>query len=90
MKTIRTAFLAALAALPLLAGAASAHDGWGYGSAGGDDPYWREREARRAWFEAERAREWAWRRHEAWERGRVYAPPPPPAYGPPGGWGPRW
>lgn len=92
MKTFRTAVLAAIAALPLLAGAASAHGGWdGGGYRHGHAPpppahWWREQEARRARFEAEQARELAWRR-EAWARQR-FAPPRP--YDGPGGRGPRW
>ncbi|WP_431272097.1 hypothetical protein [Dankookia sp. P2] len=74
--------------LPLLAGAASAHDGWGGGygygrPAYGYDQGWREREARREWMEAQRAREWAWQRHRMWEERRFE---PPRGYG----WGPRW
>ncbi|MFZ4406500.1 MAG: hypothetical protein ACOYOH_04120 [Paracraurococcus sp.] len=89
---IRIAFLAALATLPLLAGAASAHGGWegghGYGRpAYGYDQGWREREARRDWMEAQRAREWAWRRHEMWEQRRFE---PQRGYYQGGGWGPRW
>ena len=87
---LRTAFLAALATLPLLAGGASAHGGWGDRGHGHGNPeaaYWREREARHAWHEARRAREWEWQRLQAWEQ-RNFAPPPP-SYGPPG-WGPRW
>ena len=88
--TIRTAFLAALASLPLLAGAASAHDGWGGGHgrpAHGYDQGFREREARRDWVEARRAREWAWQRHRMREERRYE---PPRAYYGGGGWGPRW
>jgi hypothetical protein len=92
---IRTAFLAALATLPLLAGAASAHGGreGGYGRPAyghpsyGYDQGWREREARREWIEARRAREWAWQRHQMWEQRRYE---PPRGYQQGGGWGPRW
>jgi hypothetical protein len=87
---IRTTFLAALAALPLLAGGASAHGGWGgegYGPPRAPMGYdWREREARRDWVEAQRAREWTWHRHQAWkQRERFEA-----AQRWQGGWGPRW
>lgn len=79
---LKTAFLAALAALPLLAGTASAHGGYGYGPAPGYAPPpahdWRADQARRYW---------AWRRHEAREHQR-FAPPVP--HGVPGPWGPRW
>ncbi|MFC7476279.1 hypothetical protein ACFQS7_18075 [Dankookia sp. GCM10030260] len=75
---IRTAFFAALAALPLLAGAASAHGGRDAGYHGrpshGHDRGWQERAARRDWVEAQRAREWARRRHHMAEQ-RHYAPP---------------
>lgn len=86
---IRIAFLAALASLPLLAGAASAHGGWDDGyrrPAYGYDRGWREREARRDWIEAQRAREWAWRRQQMAEQRRYE---PPRGYYQ-GGWGPRW
>ena len=86
---IRTAFLAALATLPLLAGAASAHGDreGGYGRpAYGYDQGSREREARREWREAQRAREWAWQRHRMWEERRFE----PPRHYQSGGWGPRW
>ncbi|MBK1658579.1 hypothetical protein [Paracraurococcus ruber] len=96
MTKLRTTILAAIAALPLLGGAAQAHGWWAEGSGYGPprpayDPYWREREARRAWAEAERARDWARDaefRRRAWEARHAWAPPPPP-YGAPG-WGPRW
>ena len=91
---IRKAFLAAIATLPLLAGGASAHGYWGgggqgygyapppiaYGWGGGG-------EMRRPWFEEQRAREWQWRQHEAWEHQRVEQPR---TYYQQGGWGPRW
>ncbi len=89
---IRTAFLAALATLPLLAGGASAHGGWGDRGHGHGNPeaaYWREREARHAWFEARRAREWERQRRQAWEHQQRYAAPRP-GYYQGGGWGPRW
>lgn len=80
----RTALLAALASLPLLAGAASAHGGWGRGP--GHD--WRAREAQRAWIERSRAHERAWHRdrmrmppRQGWS-----AHPPAPPYRHP----PRW
>ena len=86
---IRKALLAALATLPLLAGGASAHGWWGgYGYGPPPGPDWREREARHAWIEAQRAREWEWRRHEAWEQQRRFEPPRRDYV--PGGWGPRW
>jgi len=93
---LRKAFLAAIATLPLLAGGASAHGGWGgqgggYGYAqqgGGHGQYGGydgRGEMRRGWAGPERAREW--RRHDAWEHQRHQAPRP---YYQQGGWGPRW
>jgi hypothetical protein len=90
---LRKALFAALATLPLLAGGAAAHGSWngpGYGPPHGHDSGWREREARRAFFEAERARRWEWERRMAWQQQRYIPPPPPPTYGMPGGWGRRW
>lgn len=91
---LRTTILAAIAALPMLAGTAFAHGFWGgpgqgYGYGGGYAPPmqydWRAEQARRAW---------QWQRHEAWEHQR-YAPQPYyqggyPGGGYQGGWGPRW
>jgi len=91
---IRTAFFAALATLPLLAGAASAHGNWGdgrgqsgYSQSGGYDQDWRQREAQHNWAMAERSREWAWQRHRMWEARRYE---PPRGYHQGGGYGPRW
>jgi hypothetical protein len=88
---IRTAFLAAFATLPLLAGAASARGGWEGGQGRpsyGYDQGWREQAARRDWAEAQRTREWAWQRHRM-EGQRRYEPPRGYYQGG-GGWGPRW
>ncbi|NOG73692.1 hypothetical protein [Roseicella sp. DB1501] len=68
----RTALLAALASLPLLAGAASAHGGW----SGGPGHDWRAAEAHRARIAAARAHERAWHH-------RYRMPPPPVRYAPP-------
>ncbi|MEN0076491.1 MAG: hypothetical protein AAGC69_19050 [Paracraurococcus sp.] len=68
----RTALLAALASLPLLAGAASAHGGW----SGGPGRDWRAAEAQRARIAAARAHERAWHRHHWMPPPARYAPPP--------------
>jgi hypothetical protein len=103
---IRNALLAALATLPLLAGAASAQGNWGnghgqlggHGRSGGHEQTWRAGEARHNWASAERSQAWGWQRHRSWEP-RRYEPPhrhPSGGYRPGGyhqgggGWGPRW
>lgn len=89
---LKTAFLAALAALPLLAGTAAAQGGYGYGYGYRPAPgYGHAPPPPRAhgWRAEQARRDWAWRRHEA-RMHRRYAPPPPPPHGMPGPRGPRW
>ena len=91
---IRKVFLAALAALPLFAGAASAHGNWGggpgygYDQSRGYDQGRRGYDAPRNWATAERSREWGWQRQRMWEPRRHE--PPRGYYQGGGGWGPRW
>ena len=91
---IRNVFLAALAALPLFAGVASAHGNWGggpgygYDQPRGYDQGRRERRCATGLGGRRRSREWGWQRQRMWEPRRHE--PPRGYYQGGGGWGSRW